>query len=329
MKIAWLPLVVLSVLPFSASCDSTSSNSAGSNSAGVGAGANSVAIVAVPKLTETKPLDLGGVHNVVAYGDGLYSGSAPEGDHAFSTLAAMGVKTIISVDGAIPDVEAAKKEGLRYVHLPIQYSGIESERSKEIARAVRDLPKPIYLHCHHGKHRSAAALGSAAVQLGLLKPEEAVARMKVSGTAPTYKGLYACVENSTLRAASDLDAVTADFPEVAKPSGIVEAMVELDERLDHLKECEKAGWTPSREHPDLVALAELSRFSDLYRQLEAEAEWISKHDAKFAEMLKASAKRAEDFEAALDSPVRDLAKFSAFMKDIAADCKSCHVGYRD
>jgi len=285
--------------------------------------------VIAPQLTDTKPADLGGIHNVVAYGDGLYSGSAPEGDHAFSTLAAMGVKTIISVDGAIPDVEAAKKEGLRYVHLPIQYSGIESERSKEIARAVRDLPKPLYLHCHHGKHRSAAALGSAAVQLGLLKPEDAVARMKVSGTAPTYKGLYACVANETLRAASELDAVNANFPEVANPSGIVEAMVELDERLDHLKECEKSGWTPSREHPDLVALAELSRFSDLYRQLEAESEWIAKHDAKFAEMLAASAKRAEEFEAALDSPVRDLARFSSFMKDMTNDCKACHVAYRD
>ena len=45
-------------------------------------------------------------------------------------LADMGVKTILSVDGKTPDVEAAKKLGMRYVHVPIQYRGItESERA--------------------------------------------------------------------------------------------------------------------------------------------------------------------------------------------------------
>jgi hypothetical protein len=44
-------------------------------------------------------------------------GGLPEGDAAFQELAGLSVKTIISVDGATPDVATAKKYGLRYVHL--------------------------------------------------------------------------------------------------------------------------------------------------------------------------------------------------------------------
>src|SRR5262245_14725203 len=44
----------------------------------------------------------------------VISGGLPEGDAAFKELADLGVKTIISVDGAKPDVATAKKYGLRY-----------------------------------------------------------------------------------------------------------------------------------------------------------------------------------------------------------------------
>src|SRR5262245_14552856 len=44
----------------------------------------------------------------------VISGGLPEGDAAFQELADLGVKTVISVDGARPDVATAKKYGLRY-----------------------------------------------------------------------------------------------------------------------------------------------------------------------------------------------------------------------
>src|SRR5262245_58106552 len=100
----------------------------------------------------------------------VISGGLPEGDTAFQELADLGVKTIISVDGATPDIETAKKHGLRYVHLPHGYDGIPRSRANELAKAVRDLPGPIYIHCHHGKHRSPAAATVACVAAGLVDP---------------------------------------------------------------------------------------------------------------------------------------------------------------
>lgn len=54
-------------------------------------------------MTDTTARDLAGLHNVVLFHEGFYSGSAPEGDEGFNTLASIGIKTIISVDGAIPE----------------------------------------------------------------------------------------------------------------------------------------------------------------------------------------------------------------------------------
>src|SRR5688500_1461473 len=63
-------------------------------------------------------LTLPGVHNVFRLSENLITGSQPEGDRAFQALAALGVKTIITVDSAKPDIERAQKYGMRYVQIP-------------------------------------------------------------------------------------------------------------------------------------------------------------------------------------------------------------------
>ena len=87
-----------------------------------------------------------GLHNVIRITEKLLSGSVPEGDLGFQTLQKLGVKTIITVDGAKPEVERAKKFGMRYVHLPIGYDGVPAEQGLRLSKAVRDLPGLIYLH---------------------------------------------------------------------------------------------------------------------------------------------------------------------------------------
>src|SRR5438045_3688915 len=82
-----------------------------------------------PALDAEKPADLPGLDNVVAYAPGLYSGAAPEGPAGFDALRALGVTTIISVDGAAPELDPAKSRGMRYIHLPIGYNGMDRERT--------------------------------------------------------------------------------------------------------------------------------------------------------------------------------------------------------
>src|SRR5262245_9667583 len=79
-------------------------------------------------------LDIRGTENSFRVSPRIYSGGEPRGAEAFAALKKLGVKTVISVDGAAPDVEAARKVGIRYVHLPIGYDGIPREQSVRIIK---------------------------------------------------------------------------------------------------------------------------------------------------------------------------------------------------
>ncbi|HMQ14850.1 MAG TPA: hypothetical protein PKC49_02645 [Phycisphaerae bacterium] len=299
--------------------------------------ARSPVALPLPDAAGGTPADYPGVHNVVAYGEGLYSGSVPEGDGGFDTLAAMGIRTIISVDGARPDVERAERRGLRYVHLPIGYNGMDERRTLELARAVHDLPGPVYLHCHHGKHRSAGAAGAAAVTLGRLTIDEAVSRMKVSGTSPAYKGLYECVSVATVADRARLLSADDSFPRVWRTSGLVRSMVEIEQAWEHLRLIERAAWTTPRDHPDLVPAAEAGRLADLLRNLVEDesgrsrpaeyAEWM-RESARLAAALEEGMVRAQEAPGASDGAI-SRAHLSRQLALITRSCKDCHARYRD
>lgn len=284
----------------------------------------------LPTLADLKPRDYPGIHNAVAYHQNFISGSVPEGDAAFDALQAMGVKTIISVDGAIPEVDEAKARGMRYIHLPIGYSGFDEARKLELSRAVRDAiaDGPVYLHCHHGKHRSAGAAGTVAVSLGWATPDAMVERMKVSGTAPGYKGLYACTRDARPLPPSVIDAVSPDFPSISRPSSFVQGMVDMDFAFDHLKLIEKAGWKTPKDHPDLVPAAEAGRLAELFRHLK-DGSYSRRKPEDFRAWMQSSHEQAQLIEDQLASATPDLEKIAAAFKALGASCKECHVAYRD
>lgn len=286
--------------------------------------------LAEPTLADAAVREHPGLHNMVAYHDHFISGSAPEGEQGFASLAAMGVATIISVDGAAPDVALARQYGLRYIHLPIGYNGFDEQRQLELVRATRDAIAhgPVYIHCHHGQHRSAGAAAAVAVSLGWLPAEAAVQRMHISGTSPEYKGLYACAAQAAVIDPSRIDAVPADFPEVQRPQGFVKGMVEMDEINEHLKAIEKAGWTTPADHPDLVPVAEAGRLADLLRFLAA-GDRASREGADFADRLSADQIIAGQIEDFLAAGRPDPAQLSEQFRRLNASCKDCHAKYRD
>jgi hypothetical protein len=297
------------------------------------------AAVANPSMDALKPLDLPGLHNLVAFHDDVWSGSVPEGDAGFDSLTSLGVRTILSVDGALPDLERARSRGMRYVHLPIGYNGFDQARKLELARAVRDLPRPIYIHCHHGKHRSAGASAAIAVSLGWLTPDQASARMAVSGTAKGYTGLWQCTAESAPIAAALLDAAPSDFPERTMPSSLVAAMVEIDEVHDRLKLAQRAGWHAPADHPDLAPLADAGRLADLYRLLDDDAQLKDVPESERATVREwlvregLAAARLEAVIEAMGEPTSDRGALAqradASLALLGASCKACHQRHRD
>lgn len=264
----------------------------------------------------------------------VISGGLPEGDEAFEELQSLGVKTVISVDGMKPDVETANKYGLRYVHLPHGYDGVPDERVKELAKAVQELDGPIYIHCHHGKHRSPAAASIACVAAGLVPKSQSVAILELAGTSPNYRGLYESARNVKPLEAALLEELEVDFREIAEVPPMAEAMVAMGHTHDHLKWIADAGWRQPADHPDLdpahEALLMREHFTELLR-----TDYVREEPAEFRQLLLDSEKAAQGLEDALRAwtpasataePSERIEQFSA---TIFANCKSCHEKYRD
>ncbi len=285
--------------------------------------------VSIPLRLQTQYLP-----NVVRVHSKVLSGGLPEGEEAFDELVELGVRTIISVDGAIPDVGAAKKAGMAYVHLPHGYDGIPDERVNELAKAVRDLDGPIYIHCHHGKHRSPAATSVACVSAGLISPSRAVTVLEVAGTDPHYVGLYQSARNARPLATRALDELDADFKQQCDVPPLAEAMVQLSHTHDDLKRLSRSDWLTPAVHPDLdavyVAVLLKEHFAELLR-----TEAVQNRPADFRLWLHQSRDAALKIEQALSqwsgASAEKIAPdvLQTCVKQIEVNCQSCHAKYRD
>ncbi len=265
--------------------------------------------------------------NVRLLDEGIVSGGLPAGDEAFDLLRAMGIRTIISVDGAPPDVARATSRGMRYVHIPITYAEVSPAQTLELARAVRDLPGPIYIHCHHGKHRSPAAAAAALIALGRLTGAEGVAFLTEAGTAPSYEGLYACVAAGQPAASSAIDAAPAEFPPLRQPTGLVAAMVDADAAFEHVDAIRAAGWAVPQDHPDLVPAAEAGRLADDLRLGAEDPRAAARGPELVRGLLRASEEAAALEEAiAAGAPAADLSTRFAAVK---RSCTECHASWRN
>lgn len=267
------------------------------------------------------PTEHAGLHNVFRASAGVYSGSQPHGQAGFDSLRRLGVRTILSVDGGTPEVDLAR--GMKYVHVPVKYAGIEEEEARAIAAAIRDLPGPIYVHCHHGLHRGPTAVALALVMLGRMTPEEGERFQRLAGTAESYEGLYACVREGEPVQPSSLDGLASRLPESSRPIGPAAAMVVIDEAYTNLKDCDKNGWKPPADHPDISPLAEASRLADLFRDF---AKRSDGEPAEYVSLARRSAAQADALEKAIADSAPDR---SAKLKDLGATCKACHTAFRD
>ena len=264
----------------------------------------------------------------------VISGGLPAGDAAFEELAELGIRTIISVDGAPPDVDRARRYGLRYVHLPHGYDGVPERRAQELAKAVRDLPGPIYIHCHHGKHRSPAAATVACVGAGLMSSDRALGVLKAAGTGENYRGLYQSALTARRFDDALLDALPADFPESVRVPPIADAMIAIEHTNDRLKKLAARQWRPEAEQPDVTAAHEALLLREHYTELLRTAD-VARQPAEFRTLLLASEERAEKLATLLTAWSKagesqpPPAEIGQAWSAVSQDCSPCHRQYRD
>ena len=251
----------------------------------------------------------------------LYSGGQPKSEEAFAQLKRLGIRTIVNVDGAQPDLEMAKKYGLTYVHIPIGYDSIPDGAAASMAKALRLNDRPFYIHCHHGRHRG-PAMAAIAVQLETgCGPEGGVEVLRRTGTSPDYDGLWRVVRAFTAGKIAGLDP---DLYEAVPVGTLATEMAAIDRIWDRIKWCEASGWQTPEAHPDVTPAHEALMLNERLREL-------VRLDGDFNDELLVGLRAAEDsakrlYGALKDGDAETANKHFALLKK---GCKSCHVAHRD
>jgi protein tyrosine phosphatase (PTP) superfamily phosphohydrolase (DUF442 family) len=263
--------------------------------------------------------------NLIQVTPAVYCGGLPAGNRAFQELKQLGIRTIISVDAAAPDLELARQVGLRYVHLPHGYDGISPQRGHELARAVRDLPRPIYIHCHHGKHRSPAAAAVACVEAGELPVDQSLTLLELAGTGRHYRGLFATVGRARPVDGAVLDAADSAFPPLSPVPPMAEMMVAAQETLDRLTRSEANGWRPSSD-PAQDPAHQAVLLAEHYTETARLKESLHRPQA-FRDLLTAGEKEAHLLEESLNHTRHEEA--SNRLSTLTNNCQACHQLFRD
>jgi protein tyrosine phosphatase (PTP) superfamily phosphohydrolase (DUF442 family) len=289
------------------------------------------AALAVP-LASTPAEEHAELHNVFQLGPNIVSGSEPHGEEAFEILQAKGVRTILSVDGKVPDAETAARYGMKYVHVPIQYKGITDDEIAKIAKTFREQPAPFYVHCFHGKHRGPAAAEIGRLVLDGIPRSEAIAEMRQwCGTAKSYEGLYQTIALRPIPTASETRAMSWDFPAASPLEGVASGMVEIARADDHLKALAKNGWRPDPAHPDVDPRNEATKLASLFER-SLELEEIADYGDDFRGWMRDAAQQSvalRDTVMALHAGRGKAADADVAYQALAKTCTACHDVYRN
>ncbi len=266
-----------------------------------------------------------GLHNLWRVRPGVLSGSMPHGEDGFASLADLGVRTVISVDGARPDLERARASGLRTVHIPVRYSGITQEQRDALVIALRTIERPVYVHCHHGRHRGPSAIVLGLVSTGELDPSASVGLLESIGTSHEYAGLYRDVGAATAMPRAEVDGLDIALVPYAQVSGMTAQMAAVDRAFDHLEQLRDNGFRPLDHHPDLDARSEAAQLWRHLDELRGDPE-LASYPADFSAMLDASVVAAaslrDAFAGARSHAVQHLER-------LGQSCDRCHADYRD
>ena len=227
---------------------------------------------------------------------GVWVGPEPTGPDDFAALAAMGVRTVVSVDGMPPDVETARRSGLRYVHAPMGYDRVGPQVTAVLTTLAHQEHAPLYVHCQHGKHRGPTAAVILCMAKGALAHADAERFLQQAGTNPRYTGLWSAVRT-----------------------------------FEPLNSIETVELLPTAEtRPLALAMAQVSRAWDRVDQGDPSPEAIELLRQGFVESLRATdPENTELYQSMREAKKLVTGQEDTWREKVGASCVACHTRWRD
>ena len=273
------------------------------------------------------PLPSEHLPHVFRVSTGVYSGATPANERAFAFLAGMGIKAIISVDGARPDVSTAHRHGLRYIHLPLGYDGIPSHRVAALIRAAESAGGPVYVHCHHGRHRGPAAAAVICEGTAGWTTNQAIAWLGIAGTAPEYAGLYRSTITFRPPTPGELASV-GELPEVTATSSRIETMVAIDDIFGRLKSAQQRDEKGIPGDPGASPISLATVLWEHFRELERR-EGTALQTNEYALKLARTVKLADQLRRQLQEPTGGGTRHATQLQSLGQACVDCHRRFRN
>ena len=265
------------------------------------------------------------IANLAEISPGVFTGADPATPEAFDALAAMGVRTIVSVDGARPDIEAARVRGLRYVHIPLGYDDVSPEAQAALAHVMREAEGPVYFHCHHGRHRGPIAAGFAAACAEGVGGAVAAGRLADAGYTRKYESLYRDLESFDPGALDPSAIDAATLREVADAGTLAAAMASMDRTWDRVLLCRDAKWAGPAGHPDIEPTHEARILAEHFREMNRLM--VAGEPEEFGAWMRRAEAQAWALEATPSAG--DASGSVAAFAAIAHPCAAGHRAYRN
>ena len=268
-----------------------------------------------------------GLENLFRVDAQLYSGGEP-GEGGFASLKALGVTTVISVDGLPPDLDSARAAGMECIHIPIGYDGPGTDEVLKLAAAVRTRPGPVYVHCHHGKHRGPAAAAIAwQCRTGtVVTTARALELLTAAGTDPGYDGLFAAVRDFQMPDAAAVASAADRLVPAVEAQDLASAMAGMDRHWERVKAVAASGWVAPPGHPDLVPAREALMTLEGLREAKRLRE---DQPAEFRRLMEACIQSLVAIESGLRTGPVVPARLDQARKSAAESCTACHRQFRD
>jgi tyrosine-protein phosphatase SIW14 len=126
--------------------------------------------------------EVSGIQNFHQVDDHIYRGAQPHGD-GFSSLAKLGIKTVIDLRGEKSEKNAVEGAGMHYVRLA--WSGYKAPGDVQIATVLTLLNDtsawPVFVHCKRGADRTGTAIACYRIAHDHWTNQQALAEAKTLG----------------------------------------------------------------------------------------------------------------------------------------------------